>query len=202
MKLWRPKEKGGAFTRRPGSSLRCFCQVEALLPTCCRPWSCRPEWPTRPCRARPRQAPAEAEPTRSSPALSVRRNCRTALIAPPLLGALLWSSFSGAERAPGFRLSPLPSELVPGTLLALGLFSTMVMSLLAPGASSASAAVVPSPKARAVVKRANFSLIESFHTDLGGNPLRRWPRWRSFCRCALTDRGGTCGLERGSCLAG
>ena len=50
------KRKRRRFTRRPGSSLRCFCSVEALLPTCCRPWSCRPEWPTRPCRARPRRA--------------------------------------------------------------------------------------------------------------------------------------------------
>ena len=101
------KRKRRRFRRRPGSSLRCFCSVEALLPTCCRPWSCRPEWLTRPCRAHPRQAPAEAEPTRSSQAPSVRRNCRTARSSRQLP-----SSFSGAEER-RFRLSPC-LRIVPG----------------------------------------------------------------------------------------
>src|SRR4029078_12746515 len=51
---------------------------------------------------------------------------------------------------------------------ALGLLSTMVMSLLAPGASSARAAGVPRPRARAAVKRASCLIEVSFQTGLGG----------------------------------
>jgi hypothetical protein len=85
---------------------------------------------------------------------------------------------------------------------ALGLLSTMVMSLLAPGASSARAAVVPSPRARAAVKRASCLFEVSFQTGLGGI---RWGAGRfdgHLVAARFLDRGGTCGLERGACLPG
>ena len=167
------KRKGGASRRRLGSSLRCFVGVEALLPTCCRPCSVVLGGRTRPCPGRC-AGPARLSRPLFSDAVSAPELSDGSFIAPPLLGALPCRPFRGPTERPGSRRAPCLRTLLPGALSAVG--STMVMSLLAPGASSARAAVVPSPKARAVVKRASFSLIEvSFQTGSWGKPLRRWP---------------------------